>query len=78
MFCLSEQTTAFQNIQIFPAPVQEVVFFIRVLRKYKAKVAMGVMEGTVHKGNIPTWMESVFVTTFFSQQFPKKYLERFI
>ena len=58
--------------------MQEVVFFIRVLRKYKAKVAMGVMEGTVHKGNIPTWMESVFVTTFFSQQFPKKYLERFI
>ena len=58
--------------------MQEVVFFIRVLRKYKAKVAMGVMEGTVHEGNIPTWMESVFVTTFFSQQFPKKNLERFI
>ena len=78
MFSSSQQTTAFKNIQIFPAPVQEVVFFIRVLRKYKDKVAMGVMEGTVQEGNIPTWMEGVFFTTFVSQQFPKKMLERFI
>ena len=55
--------------QIFPAPVQEAVFFLsensRVLCKYKAKVAMRAMEGTVQEGNTPTWMEVVFVTTFF-------------
>ena len=32
---------------------------------------MGAMEGTVQEGSIPTWMEVVFVTTFFSQKFPK-------
>ena len=43
----------------------------RVLCKYKANVAMGAIEGTVQEGSIPTWIEVVFVTTFFSQKFPK-------
>ena len=50
----------------------------RVLCKYKAKVAMGAMEGTVQEGSIPTWMEVVFVTTFFSHKFLKYFLQRFI
>ena len=61
--------------------MQEAVFFIRNFRalcKYKANVAMGAMEGTVQEGSIPTWMEVVFVTTFFSQKFPKYFLQRFI
>ena len=54
--------------------MQETVFLsenFRVLRKYKAKVAMGTMERTVQEGSIPTYMEVVFVTTFFSQKFTK-------
>ena len=43
----------------------------RVLCKYKAKVAMRAMDGTVQEGSIPTWMEVVFVTTFFSRKFPE-------
>ena len=35
---------------------------------------MGAMEGTVHEGSIPTWMEVVFVTTFFSPKFPKYFV----
>ena len=46
----------------------------RVLCKYKAKVAMGAMEGTVQEGCIPTWREVVFVTTFLSQMFPKYFI----
>ena len=29
------------------------------------------MDGTVQEGSIPTWIEVVFVTTCFSQKFPK-------
>ena len=29
IFCSSQQTTSFENKQIFPSPVQEAVFFIR-------------------------------------------------
>ena len=47
----------------------------RVLCKYKAKVAMRAMEGTVQEGIIPTWMEVIFVTTLFGQKFPKISLE---
>ena len=34
---------------------------------------MGAMGGTLQEGSIPTWMEVFFVTTFFSQQFPKDF-----
>ena len=54
--------------------MQKAVFLsdnFRVLCQYKANEAMGAMERTVQEGSIPTWMEVVFVTTFFSQKFPK-------
>ena len=50
----------------------------RVLCKYKAKVAMGAMDGTVQEGSIPTWMEVVFVTSFKVKSFPNIFLERFL
>ena len=49
-----------------------------VLCKYKAKVAMGAMEGTVHEGSIPTWMEVALSQLFLVLSFPNFFLERFI
>ena len=40
----------------------------RVLCKYKAKVAIGAIEGTVQEGSIPTRVEVVFVITFLAAQ----------
>ena len=68
MFRSSQQTAAFENKYIFPARLQEDVFLLenfRVLCKCEAKAAMGAIERTAQEGSIPTWMEDVFVTTFF-------------
>ena len=51
----------------------------RALCKYKAKVAMGAMEGTVQEGSIPIWMEVVFFTKFFLvKSFPNMFQQIFI
>ena len=65
----SSQKTAFQNNKYSLLLCKKLSFFLsensRVVCKYKAKVAMRAMEGTVQEGNTLTWMEVVFVATFF-------------
>ena len=50
----------------------------RVLCKYKAKMTIRALEGTIQEGSIPILMEVVFVTTVLVKKFPNIFLERLI